>query len=188
DRAEDLCGVVLFWHRGYRCASNHLDTHFTDTQRSYGLFPLACCVRLPSRHARDLLDVHVSNERSEQQLDGHTGRFRGSAAAVGVFARRQCRTNLCGVRGNYPFGASHQSRSAMMHANRPLEEDHAMALGRLETVLCQRAKLESSGAIFMSAKRSPMSTAASAWMSAIVKRSPATNWCPLSSRSIRSSR
>ena len=59
-------GWSFFWHRGYRCASNHLDTHFTDTQRSYGLFPLACCVPLPSRHARDLLDVYVSNERSEQ--------------------------------------------------------------------------------------------------------------------------
>src|SRR6516162_11216733 len=39
----------------------------------------------------------------------------------------------------------------------PLEEDHALALGRLETALCQRVKLESSGAIFMSAKRPPMS-------------------------------
>ena len=43
-------------------------------------------------------------------------RGQGGAAAVGVFARRQCHTNLCGVRGNYPFGASHQSRSAMMQA------------------------------------------------------------------------
>ena len=179
-RAEDLCGVVLFWHRGYRRASNHLDTHFHGTQRSYGLFSLACCVPLPSRHLGDLLDVHIPNERSEQQLDGHTGRLRGGAAAVGV----------C-VRGDHPFCASHQSRSAVMQATWtqwPLEEDHALALGRLKTALCQRVKLESSGAIFMSAKRPPMSIATSAVMSAIVKRSPATNWCPLSSRSIRSSR
>src|SRR6516164_10635994 len=44
----------------------------------------------------------------------------------------------------------------------PLEEDHVLALGRLETALCQRVKLESSGAIFMSAKRPPMSIATSA--------------------------
>ena len=116
-RAEDLCGVVLFWHRGYRRASNHLDTHFHGTQRSYGLFSLACCVPLPSRHLGDLLDVHIPNERSEQQLDGHTGRLRGGAAAVGV----------C-VRGDHPFCASHQSRSAVMQANWTqwsLEEDHA---------------------------------------------------------------
>ena len=50
----------------------------------------------------------------------------------------------------------------------PLEEDHALALGRLETALCQRVKLESSGEIFMSAKRPPMSIATSAVMSAIV--------------------
>ena len=68
------------------------------------------------------------------------------------------------------------------------EANYALALGRLETALCQRVKLASSGAIFMSAKRSPMSIATSAVMSAIVKRSPATNCCPFSSRSIRSSR
>src|SRR5215831_12989958 len=65
----------------------------------------------------------------------------------------------------------------------PLEEDHALALGRLETALCQRLKLESSRATFMSAKRPPMSIATSAVMSAIVKRSPATNSRPFSSRS-----
>src|SRR5262249_36071884 len=163
-------------------ASTHLDTHFHGTQRSHGLFSLACCVPLSSRHAGDLLDVHIPDERSEQQLDGHTGRFRGGAAAVGVFARRQCRTNLCSVRGNHLFCASHQSRSAVMHANLiqwPLEEDHALALGRLETALYQEVRLASRGAIFMSAKRPPMSIATSAVMSAIVKRSPATNWASI---------
>jgi hypothetical protein len=65
---------------------------------------------------------------------------------------------------------------------------HALALGRLDTTWCQRVNRVSSGAIFMSAKRPPMSIATSAVMSAIVKRSSATKWFPFSSRSIRSRR
>src|SRR5262245_17143527 len=65
---------------------------------------------------------------------------------------------------------------------------YALALGRLDISSCQRVKYASFGAIFMSAKRPPISIATNAVMSAIVKRSPATNWCPFSSRSIRSRR
>src|SRR5262245_54108894 len=69
-----------------------------------------------------------------------------------------------------------------------LAYSYALALGRLDTSSCQRVKYASSGAIFMSAKRHPISIATNAVMSAIVKRSPATNWCPFSSRFIRSRR
>jgi hypothetical protein len=65
---------------------------------------------------------------------------------------------------------------------------YALELGRLDTSSCQRVKYASSGAIFMSAKRPPISIATNAVISAIVKRSPATYWCPFSSRSIRSRR
>ena len=65
---------------------------------------------------------------------------------------------------------------------------HALALGRLDISSYQRVKYASSGAILMSAKRPPISIATNAVMSAIVKRSPARNWCPFSSRSIRSRR
>ena len=53
---------------------------------------------------------------------------------------------------------------------------------------CQWVKYASAGAIFMSAKRPPISIATNAVMSAIVNRSPATNWCPFSSPFIRSRR
>ena len=76
-----------------------------------------------------------------------------------------------------------------MESNRPLpSSSYALAHGRLDTSSCQRVKYASFGAIFMSAKRPAISIATSAVMSAIVKRSPATNWCPFSSRSIRSRR
>ena len=52
---------------------------------------------------------------------------------------------------------------------------HALALGRLDTVSYQWVKWANSGAIFISAKRAPKSIATKAVMSAIVKRSPATN-------------
>src|SRR5215469_9639212 len=55
---------------------------------------------------------------------------------------------------------------------------HAPALGRLDTVSCQRVKWASSGAILISARRPPISIATNAVMSAIVKESPATNLCP----------
>src|SRR5262249_51170273 len=55
---------------------------------------------------------------------------------------------------------------------------HAHALGRLDTVSCQRVKWANSGAILISARRPPISIATNAVMSAIVKRSPATNLCP----------
>ena len=62
-----------------------------------------------SSHAGDLLAVHIPNERSEQQLDGHTGSLRGGAAAVGVFARRQRRSHLCGVDRHHRFGGHLQA-------------------------------------------------------------------------------
>src|SRR5262249_54465880 len=63
---------------------------------------------------------------------------------------------LCQSRLNAPqqkHRFSTQSDADQLHPklkSMPLEEDHALALGRLETALCQRVKLESSGAIFMS--------------------------------------
>src|SRR5262245_29102294 len=68
------------------------------------------------------------------------------------------------------------------------DSSYAAALGRLDTLSYQRVKWVNSGSIFISARRPPMSMATNAVMSAIVKRSLATNSWPLSSRSIRSSR
>jgi hypothetical protein len=76
---------------------------FMVRSESHGLFSLVCCVPLSSRHAGDLLDVHIPNERSKQQLDSHTGRLRGGAAAVGVFACRQRHCDLCGVGRHHRF-------------------------------------------------------------------------------------
>jgi hypothetical protein len=74
-------------------------------------------------------------------------------------------------------------RAHCASSDRPLPStSYALALGRLDTSSCQRVKCASFGAIFMSAKRPPISIATNAVMSAIVKRSPATNWCPFSSR------
>src|SRR5215831_17937707 len=51
----------------------------------------------PWRHATDLLDVHLSDERCDQQLDNHAAGLRCSAATMGVFARDQRCDHLCGV-------------------------------------------------------------------------------------------
>ena len=78
---------------------------------------------------------------------------------------------------------SRQRRARLMAArsSQCLRTPHALALARFDTVSCQRLKWASFGAIFMSAKRPPMSIPTRAVMSAIVKRSQATNSCPSSS-------
>ena len=48
-------------------------------------------------HAGDVLGVHLSDERGEQQLDRDAGPFRGGAAPMGIFARGERRADLRGI-------------------------------------------------------------------------------------------
>src|SRR5262249_1027081 len=81
----------------------YLDAHFDGSRRAYGLSSISYRAPLPWRHASDLLDVHLFHERSDQQLDGRPARLRGGAATMGVFARGQRGTHLCGAGDHHPL-------------------------------------------------------------------------------------
>ena len=71
---------------------------------------------------------------------GQTGRHLAKSAL--------CQSRLNALQQKAPL--LYQSDVDQLHQTelKPLEEDHALALGRLETALCQRVKLESSESDF----------------------------------------
>jgi hypothetical protein len=132
---------------------------------------------------------------NDPQPEGAHGKLHRTTKILNDARRRCGRMAARGARtaGGHAATASPTSvkKSACvlrMTGRRVEVSAYALELGRLDTSSCQRVKYASSGAIFMSAKRPPISIATNAVISAIVKRSPATYWCPFSSRSIRSRR
>ena len=78
-------------------------THTLMVRGERAAFFLSLTALLCLGHASDLLDVHLSHERGDQQLDNQPTRLRGGAATMGVFARGQRGAHLCGAADHHPL-------------------------------------------------------------------------------------